>query len=299
MRLEDVHYRYLVQLKNGYPKDLDLIGFKIVVDCAHGAAYKTAPLVFEELGAQVVKEGVSPNGVNINSGVGALHPQHISGLTLHHQAHLGISLDGDGDRCILSDEKGEIVDGDQILGICALEMFKEGRLKGSTIVTTPMTNYGLEKTLLRHGIKMIRAKVGDRYVMEEMKKGGFNFGGEQSGHLIFMDTATTGDGIVAALKVLEIMRRTGKKLSELKNQFPLLPQVRKDIKIKVRKELSELPLVMQSIRLAESKLLGRGRVFVRFSGTENLCRVMLEGDRLEEIQELSNQIAHEIQKELG
>ena len=207
-RIDEVHGRYLVFLKNLFPERMDLVGTRIALDCANGAAYKVAPLVFEELGAEVIKRGVSPNGININDKCGALHPEGIATATTEYRADIGVALDGDGDRCILADEQGEIVDGDQIIGLCALQMAAEGKLKGSTVVTTPMSNVGLEISLKERGITMIRAQVGDRYVVDAMRKGGFNLGGEQSGHLIFLDQSTTGDGIVAALKVLEAMKRT-------------------------------------------------------------------------------------------
>ena len=298
-RLEDVHYRYVVFLKSLFPRDLDLIGVKIALDCANGAAYKTAPLVFEELGAQVFKTGVSPNGLNINQHCGALHPENIAFNVMKYRADIGISLDGDGDRCILSDENGEIVDGDQIIGLCALQMQSEGNLPGNTIVTTPMSNVGLEESLKNAGITMIRAKVGDRHVVETLRKNGYRFGGEQSGHIIDLEATTTGDGIVAALKVLEIMKRTGKSLSELKRKIKLFPQVREDVRIKKRESLDTLVSVQKAIREAEDALQGKGRVFVRLSGTEPVARVMLEGEDEALIKEHSKLIAGEILKHLG
>ncbi len=298
-RIDDVHYRYLVFLKSLFSKDLDLIGTKIALDCANGAAYKTAPLVFEELGAEVFKTGVSPNGLNINSHCGALHPENIAFNVMKYQADIGISLDGDGDRCILADENGEIVDGDQIIGLCALAMKEEGSLDHATVVTTPMSNMGLETTLVENGITMIRAKVGDRHVVEAMRKGNFKLGGEQSGHVIFLDAATTGDGIVAALKVLEIMKRSGKKLSELKKKIKLFPQVREDVRVKRKDPLENIPDVKKAMDEAEKVLHGKGRVFVRYSGTESLARVMLEGEKLDVISQHAKNIANQIQKHLG
>lgn len=298
-RIDDVHSRYIVFLKSQFPKDMDLIGVRLVLDCANGAGYKVAPMVFEELGAEVIKRGVGPNGLNINDKCGALYPERMAGEVVAYRANMGVALDGDGDRCILSDENGEIVDGDQIIGLCALQMAAEGKLKGNTVVTTPMSNIGLEITLKEHGIHMERAQVGDRYVVEAMRKGGYSMGGEQSGHIIFLDQSTTGDGIVAALKVLEAMKRTGKPLSELKKQIKLFPQAREDVKIAKREKLENLPEVMKEIKIAEDKLAGKGRVFVRFSGTEPLCRVMLEGEDLYEIQVLAKQIATSITRALG
>ncbi|MBC7386041.1 MAG: phosphoglucosamine mutase [Cryobacterium sp.] len=298
-RLDDVHYRYVVFLKSRFADDLDLIGVKIAIDCANGAAYKTAPLVFEELGAEVVKVGVHPNGLNINEACGALHPEKIAASVKISGAHIGIALDGDGDRCILTDEKGEVVDGDQIIGLCAIEMQRAGTLDHSTIVTTPMSNIGLEQSLQEHGISMIRAKVGDRHVVEKMRKNGYKLGGEQSGHIIFLDSATTGDGILAALKVLEVMKRTGKPLSELKKQIRLFPQVLENIKVRERRPIEELPNVGKKIAEAEAELGSKGRVFVRYSGTEPLIRVMIEGENAKVIQALANGIAEELRKEIG
>ena len=298
-RIDDVLGRYLVFLKSLFPRDLDLSGVRIALDCANGAAYKVAPLVFEELGAEVIRRGVGPNGLNINDKCGALHPEEIAATTVEYRADIGIALDGDGDRCILSDENGEIVDGDQIIGLCALQMAGEDRLAKRTVVTTPMSNMGLEVTLKDKGISMIRAQVGDRYVVETMRKHGYNLGGEQSGHLIFLDQSTTGDGIVAALMVLETMRRTGKKLSELKKSILLYPQVREDVRIRKREPLEQIPEVAQSIANAQQKLKDRGRVFVRLSGTEPLARVMVEGEDLEAIALMARDIASTVQKALG
>jgi phosphoglucosamine mutase len=275
------------------------MGMRIALDCANGAAYKVAPMVFEELGAEVIKFGSGPNGLNINDQCGALHPEVICGQTIQYRADVGIALDGDGDRCIMSDENGEIVDGDQIIGILALQMAKEGTLAKNTVVTTPMSNLGLELTLKDQGIAMVRAQVGDRHVVDTMRKNGFNLGGEQSGHIIFLDQSTTGDGIVAALKVLEAMKRTGKKLSELKKQIRLFPQARADVRIARKEKLENLPTVQKAIQEAESRLAGRGRVFVRFSGTEPLCRVLLEGEDASLIRELADSIAAEIRGKLS
>ncbi len=298
-RIDDVHWRYLVFLKSLFPKDLDLLGVRIALDCANGAAYKVAPLVFEELGAEVIRIGMSPNGLNINDRCGALHPEEIAGATIEFRADIGIALDGDGDRCILTDENGEVVDGDQIIGLCAIQMAREGTLRNKTVVTTPMSNLGLEVALKQHGISMIRAQVGDRYVVESMRKGGFNLGGEQSGHVVFLDQSTTGDGIVAALKVLEAMRRTGKPLSELRKEISLFPQVRHDVKVARKEPFEQFPEIQESIARAEKALQSTGRVFVRYSGTESLARVMLEGADETLIQEHARAIAVSIQRALG
>ncbi len=298
-RLDDVHYRYVVFLKSRFADDLDLIGVKIAIDCANGAAYKTAPLVFEELGAEVIKIGVSPNGLNINKDCGALHPKLISESVKKNHAHIGIALDGDGDRCILTDENGEVVDGDQIIGLCAIEMKRAGKLDHNTIVTTPMSNIGLDQSLAEHGISMVRAKVGDRHVVEMMRKNGYKLGGEQSGHIIFLDSATTGDGILAALKVLEVMKRTGKPLSELKRQIKLYPQVLENVRVREQKPVDTLPAVKKMIEDAEKKLGTKGRVFVRYSGTEPLIRVMVEGEDESMIRTIATEIAALFKKEIG
>ena len=298
-RIEDVHGRYLVFLKSLFPKDLDLSGMRIALDCANGAAYKVAPLVFEELGAEVIRRGVGPNGLNINDKCGALHPENVAEAVTDYRADIGISLDGDGDRCILADETGEIVDGDQIIGLCALQMARENALQKNTVVTTPMSNVGLEITLKEHGISMVRAQVGDRYVVDSMRKNGFNLGGEQSGHVVFLDQSTTGDGIVAALKVLEAMKRTGKPLSELKRAIKLFPQVREDVRVSKKDPFENFPEIARSIAEAQNAINKKGRVFVRYSGTEPLARVMVEGEDLGEIQKLARSIAQNIQKHLG
>jgi phosphoglucosamine mutase len=298
-RIDDAGARYVVMLKTLFPKTLDLLGVRVALDCANGAGYKVAPLVFEELGAEVVRRGVWPNGLNINDKCGALHPEHIAWATNEYRADIGIALDGDGDRCILSDENGEIVDGDQIIGLCALQMAEAGNLAKSTVVTTPMSNIGLEITLAQHGIKMIRAQVGDRYVVDTMRKNGYNLGGEQSGHIVFLEQSTTGDGIVAALKVLEAMRRTGKPLSELKKAVKLFPQVRNDVRVSRKEPFANHKDISGAILAAETALKGKGRVFVRYSGTEALARVMVEGEDRSQITELSQSIASNIQRILG
>jgi phosphoglucosamine mutase len=298
-RIDDVQGRYIVFLKSLFPKDADLGDVRIVLDCANGASYKVAPLVFEELGAEVIRRGVSPNGLNINDKCGALFPEHMASAVIEYRADIGISLDGDADRCILADENGEIVDGDQIIGLCALQMQADGTLDKKTVVTTPMSNVGLELTLQAHGISMVRAQVGDRYVVDSMRKNGYKLGGEQSGHIIFLDQSTTGDGIIAALKVLEAMKRTGKPLSELKRQVKLYPQARNDVKVSRKEPFENHAEISKAISAAQAALAGKGRVFVRYSGTEALARVMVEGEDAQQIQNLSNTIALSIQRILG
>jgi phosphoglucosamine mutase len=298
-RIEDALGRYIVFLKSLFAKDLDLQGMRIVIDCAHGAAYKVAPLVFEELGAEVIRRGVSPNGLNINDNCGALHPEGVAAATVEFRADIGIALDGDGDRCILSDENGEIVDGDQIIGLCAIQMSKSQALKNQTVVTTPMSNMGLEMGLKEYGISMVRAQVGDRYVVETMRKHGYSLGGEQSGHIVFLEHSTTGDGIVATLKVLEAMKRTKKPLSELKKQIQLYPQICENVRVVRKEPLDQIPEIKERIDAAARTLSDRGRVFVRYSGTEPLARVMIEGESQAQIEQLSGDIARVIQKHLG
>lgn len=298
-RIDDALGRYIVQLKSTFPKDLNLQNLRIVLDCANGAAYKCAPLVFEELGAEVIKKGVNPTGLNINDKVGSLYAENVAAAAVEYRADIGISLDGDGDRVILSDENGEIVDGDQIMAICALHMKNQGALKNNTVVTTPMSNLGFEVAMKSAGINVIRANVGDRYVVEAMKKDSYNFGGEQSGHIVFLDHATTGDGVVAALKVLEVMRRTGKKLSELKQCMKHYPQVREDVRVARKEDFKKFKEITDEITAAEQALNGKGRVFVRYSGTEPIARVMLEGEDLRQIQVLSKRIAGQISRLLG
>ena len=298
-RIEEAHGRYIVFLKSTFPNEYDLTGFKLALDCAHGAAYKAAPMAFEELGAEVYTRGVNPNGVNINENFGALHPSGVAKLTVEKGAHLGIALDGDADRVILSDEKGAVIDGDILLGLCALEMKKMGTLKKHAMVTTPMSNVGLEMTLKENGIKMHRANVGDRFVVETMRKEGLNLGGEQSGHIILLDSSTTGDGALAALKMLEIMKRTGKPLSELKKQILLFPQVLLNLKVKEKKALDQLPAYQKAYRHAEETLQGRGRVFVRYSGTEPKLRILVEGENEDQNLLLAKTIEHALIQDIG
>ncbi|NDG83874.1 MAG: phosphoglucosamine mutase, partial [Proteobacteria bacterium] len=298
-RIEEAHGRYIVFLKSKFPNDSDLSGIKIALDCANGAAYKSAPMAFEELGAEVSTVGVSPNGTNINQDIGALHPEKMAALTKRSGAQIGIALDGDADRVVLADENGEVLDGDVVIGLCALEMKERGELRGNGIVTTPMSNIGLEMTLRQNGIQMHRAAVGDRFVVEKMRSEGFCLGGEQSGHLIFLDSSTTGDGALAALKVLEIMKRTGKPLSELKKQILLLPQTLLNLKVKERKALEGLPSYQKALKSAESSLNGKGRIFVRYSGTEPKLRVLVESESEVRNEAIANDLKQALIEDLG
>lgn len=298
-RLDDAAGRYIVFLKNTFPADLDLSGLKIVLDCANGAAYKVAPAVFEELGAEVIALGVKPNGSNINAGFGSLHPEVISEAVKQHQAHIGIALDGDADRVIVCDEFGNEVNGDQIMAICATDLLARKQLKKKTLVATVMSNMGLDIALRKAGGKIIKTAVGDRYVVEEMRRGGYNLGGEQSGHLIFLDNSTTGDGVLAALQLLAVMRRREKPLSELAEVMIPLPQVLLNVRVKERQEIMTLPSVAAAIRGVEQKLGGEGRVLIRYSGTEPLLRIMLEGQDKYEITTWANELADLVKKQIG
>ena len=289
-RVDDARGRYISYLKSTFPKELELDGLKIVVDCAHGATYRVAPEVLGELGAEIIPIGVRPNGRNINRLCGATHPEGMARLVARYQADLGIAFDGDGDRCIMVDNKGRVVDGDHILAICALDMQRRQTLKRKTVVATVMSNLGLEMALKNFGLKLIRTQVGDRYVLESMLKGGYNLGGEQSGHLVFLNHSTTGDGILTALRLLAVMLRTQKPLAELARVMEDYPQVLLNLKVKERRELKTIPQAQKAIQAAEKRLQGWGRLLVRFSGTEPLLRVMVEGDKPTEIKEIAQEL---------
>ena len=289
-RVDDARGRYISYLKSTFPKELELDGLKIVVDCAHGATYRVAPEVLGELGAEIIPIGVRPNGRNINRLCGATHPEGMARLVARYQADLGIAFDGDGDRCIMVDNKGRVVDGDHILAICALDMQRRQTLKRKTVVATVMSNLGLEMALKNYGLKLIRTQVGDRYVLESMLKGGYNLGGEQSGHLVFLNHSTTGDGILTALRLLAVMLRTQKPLAELARVMEDYPQVLLNLKVKERRELKTIPQAQKAIQAAEKRLQGWGRLLVRFSGTEPLLRVMVEGDKPTEIKEIAQEL---------
>jgi len=276
-KLEDARGRYIVFCKSTFPSELTLDGLRIVVDAAHGAAYRVGPAVFEELGAKVFAIHTKPDGKNINARAGALHPQAMAECVKLHDAHLGIALDGDADRLVLVDEHGNVVDGDAVMALCGTRMLKEGRLAKETIVATVMSNLGLEKSMREAGGRVVRTQVGDRYVVDEMRKSGYNLGGEQSGHLVFLDHATTGDGIVAALRVLAIMVREGRPLSELSTVMTRTPQVLVNTAVEKKVPLEQLPDVQRLIADVERQLGDEGRVLVRYSGTESKVRVMIEG----------------------
>jgi len=276
-RVGDAVGRYIEFAKNTFPKRLSLRGLKIVVDCGHGATYRVSPTVLRELGADVVALNVAPDGLNINARCGSLYPEVAQQAVVAEGASLGFTHDGDGDRLLCVDERGALADGDQILAMCALDMLAEGRLPSRTVVATVMSNVGLEVAMRQAGIRVARTPVGDRSVLEEMLRGGHALGGEQSGHVIFTEYNTTGDGIVTALQVLAAMLRAGKPLSELAACMPRFPQVLENVRVQRKQDLESLPKVQAQIREAEEALAGSGRVLVRYSGTEPLARVMVEG----------------------
>jgi phosphoglucosamine mutase len=290
-RIAGVDGRYVSFLKYAFPPDLRLDGMRIAVDCANGAAFKVAPCVFEELGADVIALGVRPNGSNINDQCGALYPEQLQRTVVEHNAHLGIALDGDADRVIIVDERGEVVDGDAVMAMIGTRMLAEGKLNHDTLVVTVMSNLGLERCIEAAGGKLVRTAVGDRYVVDEMRRGGYNLGGEQSGHLVFLDYATTGDGVLAALQVLATMVRTEKPVSELAGVMTRYPQVLVNIQVAEKRPLEQLPEVQRAIAALEQKLAGEGRVLVRYSGTEAKARVMVEGPDSQTIKAAADEIA--------
>lgn len=298
-RIDDAAGRYIVYAKNSFPLNLTLEGLRVVLDCAHGAAYKVAPAIFSELGADLVVIGDEPNGYNINDKAGALHPSHLQEAVNRYRADVGISLDGDADRVIMVDEKGEIVNGDHILAICAIHSAKRKTLPQNTIVATQMSNFGLDQAMKKHGIYVVRTDVGDKNVVEAMRQQGYNLGGEQSGHIIHLDYSTTGDGCVAALNVLAVMKAEKKPLSELKNIMTDMPQVLINTRVAKRKDLADIKGYTKLIESSEKKLKGEGRIFVRFSGTEPLIRVLVEGPNRSEIAKIAEEISSFLQSELS
>jgi phosphoglucosamine mutase len=298
-RISDAVGRYVVYLKSTFPRHLTLEGLRIVVDCGHGAAYRVVPEVLSELGAQVIPIGVQPDGENINRTCGALYPESARDVLLHEHADFAVSLDGDADRAVFVDETGEILDGDQILAICAKDMHERGALRGETVVATVMSNLGLELALKSMDIQLVRTEVGDRYVVERMLDSGYNLGGEQSGHIVFLDHNTTGDGAITCLQVLALMIEKGRRLSELKRVMTRLPQVLVNVKVREKKDLETMPKVSQRIKAAQATLGDSGRILVRYSGTEMLARIMLEGEDEKQIDAIAKEIADEFRAEVG
>ncbi len=298
-RIEDADGRYIVYAKNAFPLEYTLDGMRVVLDCAHGASYKVAPSIFNELGADTIVLGNQPNGFNINDKAGALYPTKVAESVMQFRADVGISLDGDADRVVMVDEKGKIVDGDHILAICALHLKAKGNLPQSSIVATQMSNFGLDQLMIKNGIKVIRTDVGDKYVVEEMRRSGIILGGEQSGHIIFHEYSTTGDGCIAALNVLAVMKQTGLTLSQLNEQMKDVPQVLINTRVRSRVELDKIPGFTVLIENIEKRLRGEGRVFVRFSGTEPLVRVLVEGPDRKNISRYAEEIAGLLERELS
>lgn len=298
-RINDATGRYIVFLKNTFPRDQSLDGLKIVLDCSNGAAYKVAPAVFRELGADLVTLGVEPNGENINLKCGSMHPELIIKTVKKEKADLGIAFDGDADRVVFVDEKGKLVDGDHIMAICAAEMIENKKLNKNTLVATVMSNMGLEITIKKLGGKIIRTAVGDRYVVEEMVKNGYNLGGEKSGHIVFLDHNTSGDGILSALQVLAVMKKNNKRLSELARIMEPLPQVLLNVEVRAKREIDDIPEIASIIKKTKTKLKDRGRILVRFSGTEPILRIMLEGEDKDEVFTMAEEIADCAKRVLG
>lgn len=298
-RIDDAVGRYVVFLKNTFPNQLNLDGLRIVLDCANGAAYRVAPTVLEELGATVIPIGVEPDGENINANCGALHPELTSRIVLENGADIGMALDGDGDRIVFVDRYGKQVDGDQILAICGLQMLSERRLKKGTVVTTVMSNMGLDRAIHKAGGKLVRTQVGDRYVVEEMVRGGYNLGGEQSGHTIFIDHNTTGDGVLTALQVLAIMKQKERPLDELAKVMEPLPQVLYNVEIREKRELSEFPEIKKRTKEIEKALDNSGRILIRYSGTEPLLRIMIEGEDEKKLHRFAQDLVELVKKYLG
>ena len=299
VRIDDAVGRYVQFLKQTFPKEHTLDGIKVVVDCSNGAAYQVAPQVFQELGAEVIELNVWPDGRNINDGCGALHPEKMAEEVRRQGADLGVALDGDADRLILADEKGIIVDGDQVMAILGTRMLERRQLPEQTVVATVMSNLGLERALSAKGGKLLRTAVGDRYVVEAMRERGLSLGGEQSGHIIFLDHATTGDGMVAALRVLSVMVAEEKPLSELARAMTRYPQVLLNFAVLTKRPFEEMPAVQNVIAAVEKELGADGRVVVRYSGTESKARVMIEGTDEAGIRAQADEIASTLQRELG
>ncbi len=297
-RIVDSRGRYIVYLKNSLPQHMTLDGMKIVLDCANGAAYGVAPQILEELGAEVVCLGIKPNGLNINDKCGSLYPEVISRAVQEEKADIGLALDGDADRLIVVDENGMIIDGDQNMALCALDLMERGKLVNNTLVATVMSNMALEVFMKDHGGRLLRTPVGDRHVMEAMLREGAILGGEQSGHLIFMEYGTTGDGMLAALQLLRIMRDKDKPLSELAHLIQPFPQVLKNVHVERKIPFDDSPKVQEAVDRIQREMEGNGRVLLRYSGTESVARVMVEGRDADKVEEYSSQLVEILEKHL-
>ncbi len=298
-RIDDAEGRYIEFVKRSLPREMDFQGMKVVVDCANGAAYKASPKVLRELGATVFVLADEPNGTNINADCGAVHPERLQETVRQQGAHLGIAHDGDADRALFVCEEGHLIDGDHAMAALALDLHAQGRLCRETVVGTVMSNYGLELALSKAGLNLVRTPVGDRYLLERMLAEGYNLGGEQSGHLIFMDYNTTGDGLISGLQVLGLMKRTGLPLSELARCMTAVPQVLLSIRVKQKRDLAQVPELQRAIQESQAKLNGAGRVLVRYSGTEPLLRIMVEGEPASLIQSVAEDLAGTVRTHLG
>jgi phosphoglucosamine mutase len=298
-RIDDATGRYVVFLKNTFPRAHSLEGVRVVLDCANGAGYRVGPAVLEELGAEVFALGVDPNGRNINLECGSLYPEKTAEKVRELRADVGIAIDGDADRVVIVNEKGEILDGDVLMALCARDMLESGTLKGGGVVATVMSNLGLERALAAEGLDLIRTQVGDRYVVDAMRAGGYNLGGEQSGHVVFLDQTTTGDGLMTALQVLGAMVRKNRPLSELTGSFERFPQVMENVAVARRVPLEELPSVQTATKKVEDELGDRGRVLIRYSGTELKARVMVEGESESRVREMAADLAAELKRALA
>jgi len=298
-RIDDAEGRYIEFVKRSLPKELDFQGIKLVVDCANGAAYKVAPTVLRELGAKVEVIGNKPDGMNINAGCGAVHPEPLRQAVLQYGADIGVALDGDADRAIFVCEQGTVIDGDHIMAALSLDLHRNGTLAKKTVVGTVMSNFGLEKAMAQAGLTLIRTAVGDRYLLERMLADGYNFGGEQSGHFIFLDHNTTGDGLISALQVLSLMKRTQRPLSELAKAMTAVPQVLLNVKVSRKPDLESVPDLQRAIGESERKLNGNGRVVVRYSGTEPLLRIMIEGEHDGVIRQEADRLAQVVKTHIG
>lgn len=298
-RVDDAPGRYVVFVKNTFPKDLTLDGIKMVLDCANGASYRVSPLVFQELGAELTTVGISPDGRNINTNCGSLNPELLKQRVLETGADIGIALDGDADRVVFCDETGNVVDGDKIIAVLADEMISTSSLSKNTVVATIMSNMALEIFLKNRGCHLVRTQVGDRYVVEEMRRMGCDFGGEKSGHLIFLNHGTTGDGTLAALQILSIMKSKGRNLSELTKIIDLFPQLLINVRVKEKRPFSEIPMVTKLISSKEKEFNGKIRINLRYSGTEPLARIMVEGEDDIIVKEIAEEVANEIDRHIG
>jgi phosphoglucosamine mutase len=297
-KIVDAPGRYIVYLKNSFPQNLTLEGLRVVIDCAHGANYKVAPLALEELGAEVFRLGTDPDGLNINLRCGSLHPEAMRDKVRELRADMGIALDGDADRLVVADEKGRILDGDQLMALCAEDLMSQGLLSGNMLVSTVMSNMALEVFMEERGGTLLRTAVGDRYVVEAMREHDASLGGEQSGHLVFRRYSTTGDGLLAALQILRIMRERDRPLSELADHLVLFPQVLLNVNVGRKLPFESCEALARARREAEAGLGKRGRVLLRYSGTENVCRIMVEGEDEGRVRSMAQDLAEAAEKDL-